>query len=89
MSSKMVSLYDYLGRPAGKALGWAVGRQASLAGVDVQKRHVENKAYTGWVNLYSEEVLKIFFKNPSNKAIIDADEKLYHERRIRRVLWGK
>ena len=29
MLNKMVSLYDYLGRPAGKALGWAVAKNAS------------------------------------------------------------
>lgn len=89
MSSKMLSLYDYLGRAAGKALGWAVARQASIIGAHVETRYVENPAYKGNVNLYNEEVLKVFFNNPANKAIIDADEKAYHERRIRRTLWGK
>jgi len=89
MSSKMLSLYDYLGRPAGKALGWAVGKQASRIGAHVETRYVENPVYRGNVNLYCEDLLKSFFKNPLNKAVIDADEKLYHERRIRRMLWGK
>jgi hypothetical protein len=85
----MLSLYDYLGRPAGKALGWAVGRQASIVGAHVETRYVENAAYKGNVNLYNEEVLKVFFKNPTNKAIIAADEKAYRERQIRRRLWEK
>ena len=75
MSSKMLSLYDYLGRPAGKALGWAVGKQASLCGAHVKIRYVENPVYKGNVNLYSEELLKIFFKrfllNKIVKNIID------------------
>ena len=89
MLSKMVSLYDYLGRPAGKALGWAVAKNASRINAHVEKRTVVNRAYQGEVNLYSEDLLKVFFKNPSNKAIIEADEREYHERRIRRALWGK
>jgi hypothetical protein len=71
----MLSLYDYLGRPAGKALGWAVGKQASLCGAHVKIRYVENPVYKGNVNLYSEELLKIFFKrfllNKIVKNIID------------------
>lgn len=89
MSSKMLSLYDYLGRPAGKALGWAVAKNASKVNARVEKRIVVNSAYQGEVNLYSEDLLKVFFKNPSNKAIIEADEREYHERRIRRALWGR
>ena len=89
MSSKMLSLYDYLGRPAGKALGYAIAHQAHSLGAHVEHRYVENPVYRGNVNLYCEDLLKSFFKNPLNKAVIDADEKLYHERRIRRMLWGK
>ena len=89
MSSKMLSLYDYLGRPAGKALGWAVGKQASLCGAHVEIRYVENPVYKGNVNLYSEELLKIFFKKPCNRAIIEEDIKQYNERRMRRASWVK
>lgn len=89
MSSKMLSLYDYLGRPAGKALGWAVGKQASIVGAHVETRYVENSAYKGNVNLYSEEVLNIFFKNPANKAVIEADTKAYYEAKARRAIWGR
>jgi hypothetical protein len=89
MSSKMLSLYDYLGRPAGKALGWAVAKQASAVGARVETRYVENPAYKGNVNLYNEEVLKIFFNNPTNKAIINADEKAYYEMKARRAIWVK
>jgi len=89
MSSKMLSLYDYLGRPAGKALGWAVAKQARKVDARVEYRVVNNPVYSGQVNLYCEDLLKSFFGNSTFKAIIDADEKQYRERQIRKRLWGR
>jgi len=89
MSSKMLSLYDYLGRPAGKALGYAVAHQAHKINAHVEHRYVENPAYKGNVNLYCEDLLKSFFKNPAYKNVIEEDIRLYTERRIRRAVWGK
>ncbi len=89
MSSKMLSLYDYLGRPAGKALGWAVAKQARKIDANVETRIIENPAYKGVVNLYCEDLLKSFFGNPAFKVLIDYDEKQYRERQVRKKLWGR
>ena len=89
MSSKMLSLYDYLGRPAGKALGYAVAHQAHLINAHVEHRYVENPVYKGNVNLYCEDLLKSFFKNPAYKNVIENDIKEYTLKQLRRVKWGK
>ena len=59
---KMMSLYDYLGRAAGKKLGLEVAESASKMGIQPGKRFVENKVYTGIVMTYPEEFLKLYFQ---------------------------
>ena len=49
----MMSLYDYLGRAAGSALGEQVAKKATGMGVKIETRYVKNPAYERllyWVN---------------------------------------
>ena len=57
-----MSLYDFLGRPAGMELGREVCNEAIRRKVDIGKREISNKAYTGNVHLYPVEFLKEYFK---------------------------
>lgn len=68
-----MSLYDYLGRAAGKDLGGNVARYAYSQGSKVEKRKVSNSSYTGEVNLYTESLLTAFFNNPNHKSVIEQD----------------
>jgi hypothetical protein len=58
----MLSLYDYLGRAAGKSLGGEVFRTAMALRETVEERPISNPAYTGNVHLYRREFLDEYFK---------------------------
>jgi len=58
----MMSLYDYLGRAAGKELGGKVFRTAMALRETVEERPISNPAYTGNVHLYRREFLDEYFK---------------------------
>ena len=60
---KMMSLYDYLGRAAGPALGEKVAKKATGMGVKMETRYVKNPAYEGNVMLYPEKFLNEYFNN--------------------------
>ena len=60
--TEFISLYDYLGRAAGKELGKQVAEYATSAEVTTKARHVSNSAYTGWVALYPKAFLELYFK---------------------------
>ncbi len=60
---EMMSLFDYLGRPAGKKLGLEVAESASKIGITPGKRFVKNPNYTGMVKTYPEEFLKLYFQD--------------------------
>jgi hypothetical protein len=59
MSSKteMMSLYDYLGRPAGSKLGEQVAAYATLRKAKFGTRTISNPSYQGEVMLYTKEFL--------------------------------
>ena len=59
--STKVSLFEYLGTPAGKELGHKVWETAKRLGIPVEKRKVSNPKYTGNVNIYPEMFLDIYF----------------------------
>ena len=59
----MISLFDYLGRPAGSELGLKVAESARKIGIIPGKRFVKNPGYTGMIKTYPEEFLKLYFKN--------------------------
>ena len=57
----MMSLYDYLGRPAGSELGQRVAAAAARNKVKYETRHVSTKNYTGDIMLYPKTFLDQFF----------------------------
>ena len=66
MEIKMMSLFDYLGRPAGGELGKQVYDAAYNLKVPVETRYVKTKTYTGDVMLYPEAFLKEYFEMKQN-----------------------
>ena len=60
-SEKFISLYDYLGRPAGSALGKQVVEAASKLKIPMQIRHVSTARYTGPMMLYPQNWLIGYF----------------------------
>jgi hypothetical protein len=60
---ELLSLYDYLGRAAGKSLGGEVFRTAMALKETVEERSISNRAYTGNVHLYRREFLDEYFNN--------------------------
>tara|TARA_R110001592_G_scaffold262227_1_gene527266 strand:+ start:1143 stop:1352 length:210 start_codon:yes stop_codon:yes gene_type:complete len=56
-----MSLFDFLGKPAGMELGREVSDEAIRRKVTINKREISNKAYTGNVHLYPEAFLKEYF----------------------------
>ena len=76
----MLSLYDYLGRAAGPALGFAVAKHAKQLNARVGIREVSNKKYTGTVNLYEESLLESFFNEAVHSEVIQQDKKWYLEK---------
>jgi hypothetical protein len=67
----MMSLYDYLGKAAGKTLGGEVFRTAMVLKETVEERAISNPAYTGNVQLYRREFLDEYFK----KKVYEGDKK--------------
>jgi len=59
-----LSLYDYLGKPAGMELGGEVARAAHEAKIPTQKRQISNPKYTGQVHLYPKDFLDFYFEKP-------------------------
>ena len=57
----MMSLFDYLGRPAGSELGQRVAAAAARNKVKYETRHVSTRTYTGDVMLYPKNFLDQFF----------------------------
>lgn len=57
----MLSLYDYLGKPAGRELGKTVNLQAQLEKITTSTREVSNSKYKGKVMLYPKSFLDKYF----------------------------
>jgi hypothetical protein len=75
----MLSLYDYLGYPAGNELGKEVAAAASKSNVKFETREVSNPKYTGKVMLYPENFLKEYFESKQAKLVlssVDEDDDL-------------
>jgi len=67
-SLDMMSLYDYLGKAAGKSLGASVASAAAKQKIKMETRDVANKKYTGPVTLYPKYFLDSYFnKKEENK----------------------
>lgn len=56
-----VSLFDYLGKPAGGQLGQVVYQFAKERKASVKQRHVSTQKYTGNVQLYQRSLLDEYF----------------------------
>lgn len=61
-SQPLVSLYEYLGKAAGKKLGKQVYSYAKLRKIDCGLKNIDHAGYKGKVMLYSREFLQEFFK---------------------------
>jgi len=59
-----LSLYDYLGKPAGAQLGKEVWEAARFKGIRAQTREVSNPKFTGKVLLYPKDFLEMYFSKP-------------------------
>lgn len=59
---KMMSLYEFLGKPAGNDLGKKVYLAARAKGASFSQREVSNPKYKGMVMVYPESFLKEYFK---------------------------
>jgi hypothetical protein len=60
--TEFISLFDYLGRPAGKELGKQVADYALACLVPHDMRQVVNTKYTGPIMLYPKAFLELYFK---------------------------
>lgn len=61
-SLEMMSLFDYLKRPAGPSLGKEVAKSAFESKIPMERRQVSTKNYTGEVILYPRFFLQNYFK---------------------------
>lgn len=58
-----VSLFDYLGKPAGNDLGLKVYKKAVEVNEPISYRNVTTAKYTGKVKLYRSSFLDNYFNN--------------------------
>ena len=72
----MMSLFDYLGRPAGSELGQRVAAAAARNKVKYETRHVSTKTYSGDIMLYPKSFLDQFFGGV-NEGTNDNKQMLY------------
>jgi hypothetical protein len=63
METKMLSLYDYLGKAAGMELGEKVFKTSVAMNIKPESRDVETKTYCGKVMLYPKNFLDLYFQN--------------------------
>lgn len=59
--SRKVSLFDYIGTPAGKELGHKVWETSQKLNIPTEKVQVKTLTYSGKVNKYPEMFLDMYF----------------------------
>jgi hypothetical protein len=64
-TNEYVSLFDFLGKPAGTELGGQVFKEAKTQKIRVQSRQVTNPKYTGQVMCYPKQFLETYFNKNS------------------------
>lgn len=65
--TEFMSLFDYLGKPAGTELGKLVYDKAKELKQPVETREISTRTYTGKVLTYSREFLDSYFSStPDN-----------------------
>lgn len=65
--TEMLSLYDYLGKPAGADLGKQVAQFAVASRAKMDKRQVSTPYYSGDVILYERQFLDYYFGFPKDE----------------------
>jgi hypothetical protein len=58
-----LSLYDFLGKPAGKELGGEVYKQSKVIGVSTQIKEISNPKYKGKILMYPKSFLEDYFSS--------------------------
>jgi hypothetical protein len=81
---ELISLFDYLRYPAGKVLGAEVANYAKSKSAIISTRQVSNKKYTGPVNLYTKDLLELFFSEESHQALIAEDKHRYIQKLLKK-----
>lgn len=61
-----LSLYEFLGKPAGGPLGKEVWDAANKQGIKAQVREISNPKFTGKVLLYPKDFLEFYFREPES-----------------------
>ena len=62
---EMLSLYDYLNRAAGSALGKKVAAEAGKQGVLIETKEISNPSYEGKILMYPKKFLDNYFNPPA------------------------
>jgi hypothetical protein len=71
---KFKSLYDHLGKAAGKELGRQVYKSAIEIGIPTKMKEVSNSVYKGKIMMYPENWLIGYFTEKQQLVITDNDE---------------
>lgn len=74
-STEMLSLFEYLNKPAGPDLGREVAKAAYAAKVKIDKHQVSNPKYTGLILKYPKSFLDEYF----GKVIKDQNTNNEHD----------
>jgi hypothetical protein len=69
-----ISLFDHLGKPAGKELGLKVWEAARTIGIPTRVKQVSNPKYKGDIVMYPENWLIGYFTEKQQLVITDNDE---------------
>lgn len=77
---EILSLYDYLGHPAGSELGNKVNKEAKRKGVTYRTKYVSNPKFSGNVHCYPRTFLDLYFgkttEPPKSNYLDDLDDEL-------------
>ena len=65
----MMSVYDYLGKPAGRKLGKEVYEAAKTEKIPTASKQVSNPKYEGKIIMYPKSFLDKYFKKEDNNKL--------------------
>ena len=63
-NDSFMSLYNFLGKAAGPALGKEIYKEASLQKIPFGEKHINNSRYAGRVLIYPVTWLEKYFEHP-------------------------
>ena len=67
METEMISLFDYLKKPAGPELGKQVALAAMNEKIHIESKQVSNPKYKGNILMYPKSWLDNYFNKPTNE----------------------